>query len=357
MMPQKKQDPPPGNLTATLKSVSRTIYFSFKVLPPDVRLPMSLGYLICRALDTAVDSSSAGRAEKKRFLDLVSAIGPGFDPAPAAEAAAAFLPGVKHKGERELLGSMDFVFKEALRLGGPDLADLREAVTGVASGMEMDLAAFAGGSPAAPSALSDDDALLRYCDLIGGKPGLFWAGLYQRRLRETLPEASGLPSARDGGMIGSALQVTNILKDAAADLAIGRCYFPSADLAAAGLAPADLRDPASMRKFRPTVNKWISWAVDQLDICETFVAAIPKSELGMRAAVIWPVYWAMDTLLEVAKANVLDPRARPRISKRRVYTTIAATPPLLLSNTAFTRGYRFRRETLIVAISGTEAPI
>jgi hypothetical protein len=112
-----------------------------------------------------------------------------------------------------------------------------------------------------------------------------------------------------------------------------------------------------MRKFRPIAGKWISWAVDQMDICEAFVSSIPKSELGMRAAVIWPVYWAMDTLLEVAKSNILDPRAKPRISKKRVYTTIAATPPLLLSNTAFTRGYRFRRETLLVAISGTEAPL
>ncbi|MDT8287796.1 MAG: squalene/phytoene synthase family protein [Elusimicrobiales bacterium] len=356
-MPQKKQDPLPGDLTETLKAVSRTIYFSFKVLPPDVRLPMALGYLICRAMDTAVDSSSAGQAEKKRFLDLVSGIGPGFDPAAAAAAAASFLPGVKHKGERALLGSMGSVLEEALRLNGPDLSDLREAVAGVAAGMEIDLASFAGGSPAAPRALSGDDALVRYCDLIGGKPGLFWAALYLRRLRGTLPESSDFPSARDGGMIGSALQVTNILKDAAADLAMGRCYFPVTDLAPAGLSPADLRDPASMRKFRPIVAKWITWAVDQMDICETFVAAIPKSELGMRAAVIWPVYWAMDTLLEVAKSNILDPRAKPRISKKRVYTTIAATPPLLLSNTAFTRGYRFRRETLIVAISGTEAPL
>ncbi len=356
-MPQKRQDPLPGNLNAVLKSVSRTIYFSFKVLPPAVRPPMAVAYLICRAMDTAVDASSAARAEKKRFLDLLAGIGPGFDVSAAAAAAAAFLPGVRHKGERDLLGSMSPVFEEAMRLGDPDLEALRGVTAGVAAGMEMDLSFFDGASPAAPRALPDDDALLRYCDLIGGKPGLFWAGLYARRLREAFPEASGLPLDTDGGVIGSALQVTNILKDAAADLAMGRCYFPAADLAARGLAPADLRDPGSMRKFRPTVHKWISWAVDQLDICEKFVSSMPKSELGMRAAVIWPVYWAMDTLLEVAKANILDPRARPKISKKRVYTTIAATPPLLLSNTAFTRGYRFRRETLLVAISGTEAPL
>ena len=51
-------------------------------------------------------------------------------------------------------------------------------------------------------------------------------------------------------------------------------------------------------------------------------------------------------------ANLLDPETRPRITRSRVYATIAATPPLLLSNTAFARGYRFRRETLIGSITG-----
>ncbi len=352
-MPQKRQDPLPGDLTATLKAVSRTIYFSFKVLPPDIRLPMALAYLLCRAMDTIVDSSGADPGEKKKFLDLLAGIGPGFDPAAGAAAAAAFLPGVKHKGERALLGSMGDVFARALSLEEADLADLGKVAAGVASGMRMDLALFDGGSARAPRALPDDDALLRYCDFIGGKPGVFWTALYMRRLRAAFPETSGLPSEADGGMIGSALQVTNILKDAAADLALGRCYFPAADLASRGLSPADLGDPEAMRRLRPVVDKWIAWAVDQLDICEAFVSSIPKSELGMRAAVIWPVYWAMDTLLEVSKSNILDPHARPRISKRRVYSTIASTPPLLLSNTAFTRGYRFRRETLIVSISGT----
>jgi farnesyl-diphosphate farnesyltransferase len=356
-MPQKRQDPLPGDLDATLKAVSRTIYFSFKVLPPAIRLPMALAYLLCRAMDTVVDSSGADRGKKKEFLALLSGIGPAFDPAAGAAAAASFLPGVKHKGERELLGSMGPVFERIIALDEADLADLGKVAAGVASGMEMDLSFFHGGTARAPKALPDDDALLRYCDFIGGKPGVFWASLYMRRLRAVFPETSGLPSEADGGMIGSALQVTNVLKDAAADLAMGRCYFPAADLASRGLSPADLRDPDAMRRLRPLADKWISWAVDQLDICETFVAAIPKSELGMRAAVIWPVYWAMDTLLEVVRSNILDPQARPRISKKRVYSTIAATPPLLLSNTAFARGYRFRRETLIVAISGKEVPL
>jgi farnesyl-diphosphate farnesyltransferase len=153
-------------------------------------------------------------------------------------------------------------------------------------------------------------------------------------------------------MIGSALQITNILKDMAADLRIGRCYLPQADLDKKNMKPADLLLPANMDRLRDLTSGWMSWAVDRLDQSEAFVSSIPKTELALRAAVIWPVYWAMDTLEEAAHANLLDPEARPRISRNRIYATIAATPPLLLSNTAFARGYRFRRETLIVSLTG-----
>ena len=136
-----------------------------------------------------------------------------------------------------------------------------------------------------------------------------------------------------------------------ADLKAGRCYLPQSDLSALNLNPQDLLNPANMERLRGTVYKWVAWALDQLDTSEGFVASIQKTELAMRAAVIWPVYWAMDTMEKVVGANLLDPVNRPRINRKRIYSTIAATPTLLLSNTAFARGYRFRRETLMVSIN------
>ena len=106
-----------------------------------------------------------------------------------------------------------------------------------------------------------------------------------------------------------------------------------------------------MERLRPIVYKWIAWAIGHLDLSEKFLSSIPKTDMALRAAFIWPVYWAMDTLQEISKVNLLDPSCCPKIKRSQIYSTIAATPPLLLSNTAFARGYRFRRETLIVQIS------
>jgi farnesyl-diphosphate farnesyltransferase len=144
----------------------------------------------------------------------------------------------------------------------------------------------------------------------------------------------------------------NILKDMAADLRQGRCYLPQEDLDLKNLKPIDLLQLHNMERLRDITSKWMYWALDRLDQCESFVSAIPKTEMALRAAVIWPVYWAMDTLEKSAHSNLLDPDDRPRVERSRIYTTIAATPPLLLSNTAFARGYRFRRETLICSITG-----
>ena len=147
---------------------------------------------------------------------------------------------------------------------------------------------------------------------------------------------------------------TNILKDMAKDLRMGRCYLPDEDLRTVNLRPENLLLPENINRLKPVIFKWIMWAIDRLDVSEKFLTAVPKMEFSMRAAVIWPVFWAMDSLSEIVKGNPLDLNSMPKINRRKIYSTIIATPPLLLSNTAFIRGYRFRRETLIVSISGRQ---
>ena len=338
-----------GELRTILKKVSRTLYLSVNILPEPVRARMGLGYLLCRALDTASDAAGAPAAERLEILALARRA----DRAEARDALAAKLsalaPAAAHQGERELLLKAGKVLAAVAALPPEDLPLFSELLSGVAAGMESDVRNFPGGAPAALKTAAD---LETYCRRIGGAPGVFWARLYRSAIRRSARVTGNFPAEKDAEMIGSALQVTNILKDLAADLRQGRCYLPQEDLDTRNLKPADLLDPANMGRVKDIASKWTYWALDRLDQCELFVAAIPKTELALRAAVIWPVYWAMDTLDEAARANLLDPQDRPRIRRSRVYATIAATPPLLLSNTAFARGYRFRRETLIVSITG-----
>ncbi|PIU20600.1 MAG: hypothetical protein COT18_01425 [Elusimicrobia bacterium CG08_land_8_20_14_0_20_59_10] len=335
-----------GDIKSILKKVSRTLYLSVSILPEPARSLMGLGYLLCRAMDSVTDLPALPAAEKTAILSLMRGLDTPGNAARleervkrAAESASA--------AERELLLKFGRIVLLYEKTSPEDKQLFSVLFSGVISGMEMDIRCFPGGKPAAfPSALE----LERYCALIGGVPGIFWARLYREVIKKDSPSAANFPSENDAEQIGSALQMTNILKDIAADLRLGRCYLPQSDLDEKHLKPADLLDPANMGRLRGTISKWSAWALERFDMSEVFLSAIPKTEFALRAAFIWPVYWAMDTLEEVAHSNLLDPATTPRIKRSRIYATIAATLPLLLSNTAFARGYRFRRETLIVSL-------
>lgn len=337
-----------GEIKTILKHVSRTLYLSVKILPEPVKSSMGMGYLLCRVMDTVADSPAIDAQEKLRLLSLMRGLHKPGNSEAAALSARELVAGAQTQGEKDLLLKFGKILAVYAKFPEGERKIFSELLDAVASGMETDVKTFPGGAPAALGTAQD---LERYCALIGGAPGIFWARLYREAIRRSTRATANFPSERDAEMIGSALQMTNILKDLAADLRIGRCYIPQSDLDLSNLKPADLLDPANMPRLWETSTRWINWAVDRLDQSEAFLTLIPKTELALRAAVIWPVYWAMDTLEEVAHSNLLDPADRPRINRNRIYSTIASTPPLLLSNTAFARGYRFRRETLIVSIN------
>jgi len=337
-----------GEIKTILKNVSRTLYLSVNILPEPARSLMGLGYLLCRAADTVVDTPGMSLADKADVLHMMRGLDTPGNAARLEERVKKYSV-LASAGERELLLKFGKIVSLYQKTSADDKKLFTALLSGVISGMEMDLKCFSGGRT---EAFATGQDLERYCTLIGGSPGIFWARIYREAIRCSSAAGANFPSQKDAEMIGSALQMTNILKDMAADLRMGRCYIPQSDLDEKNLKPADLLDPANMARLRDITSKWAAWALDRLDQSEAFLSAVPKTELALRAAIIWPVYWAMDTLEEISHTNLLDPETRPRITRSRVYATIAATPPLLLSNTAFARGYRFRRETLIGSITG-----
>ncbi|MBI4350659.1 MAG: squalene/phytoene synthase family protein [Elusimicrobia bacterium] len=338
-----------GEIKTVLKKVSRTLYLSLNILPEPVRTSMGMGYLLCRALEAVAAAPGAPAAEKLGILALARGLDkPGNSDALLGRIRALSAPPAS-QGELELLLKLGKVLSIYTSLPAEERPFFSRLLRGFSSGIELEVRAFPGGEPAAFGTAQE---LERYCAYTGGASGIFWTSLYREAMRRSSGGVSSFPSEKDAELIGSALRMTNLLADTAAALRLGRCYLPQEDLDTRNLRPADLLLPSNMERLREVTFKWMYWALDRLDLCEAFVAAIPKTELSLRAAAIWPVYWAMDTLEKAAHSNLLDPEDRPGVRRGRIYSTIAATPPLLLSNTAFARGYRFRRETLIGSITG-----
>ena len=78
------------------------------------------------------------------------------------------------------------------------------------------------------------------------------------------------------------------------------------------------------------------WGRQKLTAGYAYYNRLPKTQLRHRAAVAWPMLWAADTLNKLEQTpNLLDPAVRIKISRNRIYGTMLATPPLLLSDTLF----------------------
>lgn len=341
-----------SELNSILKKVSRTLYLSLRALPAPVRKPMSVAYLLCRAADSVTDTGLIPSEARLHWIKTFPKIlGPEKEHRPALEDMSKEIPSTaKHHSEKELLSSMDKCLLEYESLPQAQRLLVLEVVEAVCAGMCMDLTIFTGEDSGSVKAMNNALQLERYCGLIGGGPGVFWTKLYRMTMRHA--NISEYPDENDGKMIGEALQMTNILKDIASDLQRGRCYLPSDELTAAGLTPSRLLEPDSITQLQPVLSELIRRAVSGLDRSERYLMTIPKTQFRLRAAVIWPVYWAMDTLAEIVKArHLLDPSRKTKISRTRIYSTILRTPATLSSDMAFSKGYRLRRETLL---SGSE---
>ena len=60
----------PDELRGLLKQVSRSFYLTLAVLPPSLREPVGLAYLLARAADTIADTRIVPRAERLHYLDV-----------------------------------------------------------------------------------------------------------------------------------------------------------------------------------------------------------------------------------------------------------------------------------------------
>jgi farnesyl-diphosphate farnesyltransferase len=105
----------------------------------------------------------------------------------------------------------------------------------------------------------------------------------------------------------------------------GRCYAPSENLKAVGLAPADLLDPNNESKFRPLYNQWLDRAEGHLAAGWEYTLALPWRCVRVRLACAWPILIGLRTLHALREGQVLDPNHRLKISRAEVSRIIRQT--------------------------------
>ena len=178
-----------------------SFYYSFLVLPPRKRRAIVAVWDFCRAVDDAVDVGDAGRR-------------------PAGEALAMWREELKAcYGGREPATKQGKALQPHIREFGLPRQSFEDLIDGV----EMDLS---------QSRYPTFHALAEYCRRVASTVGLICIEIFGYRDARTRAYAVNL---------GMALQLTNIIRDVAGDLAQGRVYLPTEDLVRFGVSEDDLR--------------------------------------------------------------------------------------------------------------------
>lgn len=191
---------------------AKSFFFSSVALWGGRRRSAFALYAFCRRLDDLVDGDNAGDGSLPSRLPERLAL---------ARAAVAALYGREAAGVfRELpWAESEFAaFRDTVARYRIPEAPFQELI----NGMEMDLV---------KSRYASFGELSLYCHRVAGVVGLMMAPVLGYRDERCLPYAADL---------GTAMQLTNILRDVAEDFARGRVYLPADELASFGVSEADL---------------------------------------------------------------------------------------------------------------------
>jgi farnesyl-diphosphate farnesyltransferase len=198
--------------------------------------------------------------------------------------------------------------------------------------MTLDLTTFPGEDEGRLGALESRSDLDRYTYLVAGCVGEFWTEIHVAH-RPRLAPWDVQEMKQKGVRFGKGLQMTNVLRDLARDLRIGRCYLPRQELTRLGLDPTDLLDPASTPKVRPLITELLALTLEHYEAGWAYTLAIPPSEWRIRLACAWPHLIGLRTLARVAESpSLLDPGQRIKISRSAVYGVLARSLVLVWSN-------------------------
>ena len=310
-----------------LKRVSRSFYLTIKAVPASVRDQIGVAYLFARAADTIADTDVIERSRRLVLLQEFKAqfAGERVDFPSVQSMQSLLIPHQATPGERTLLSHLTECFHVYEGFSPADRGRLRRLLQTLTNGMEMDLTVFPGDSSKDVTALATMEDLDRYTYYVAGCVGEFWTAMMCAHL-PSLAHWNVAEMAQVGVRFGKGLQLTNIIKDLSRDLKRGRCYVPAPMLTRIGLEPSALLDPGNRHRFRPALLDLLRMAREHLDQGWLYTMAIPRRELRLRLACMWPILFAGETLRLVSfSPALLDPSVNVKMSKRRVYGIMGLT--------------------------------
>lgn len=297
---------------ALLPRVSRTFAISIRLLPTRLRYPVTVAYLVCRVADTIEDAATVAPDVRATLLErLAATLSDGETETPWMAPLLTELSGA----ERDLMLDCGAVLRE---LNGLAPAQ-RQSIVNWAVEMCVGMAkhAVVGFGDDGLQRLHTEAELREYCYFVAGTVGHMLTELFSADDPAAWGDRSSLSAL--GEQFGIALQLTNIIKDAADDSARGRAFVPRAfEPGATGHVP-------SATAIRTTAFLADNLLRQGLNYC----LRIPRNEPRIRAFCLSALCLAVRTV-EVCKARGEDSTARAKLRRadvRRILLAVVLVSP------------------------------
>jgi farnesyl-diphosphate farnesyltransferase len=328
-----------GLLTSLLKEVSRSFYLTLRILPAAVRPQIGLAYLLARATDTIADTEIVPLNDRlvalARLRERILGERTGeLD----FHAFTVHRPADTTEGEVQLLRRINEAITLLETFPEADQRDIRNVISTITSGQELDLKRFGGANAVALTALQTDAELDDYTYRVAGCVGEFWTRICRRNL---FPDAriDNAELLRNGIRFGKGLQLVNILRDLPGDLRKGRCYLPRERLLRAGLHPEDLRSTKNEARLRPVYDPLLDLAHEHLAAGWAYTNALPREHRRVRLACAWPVLIGVRTLTLLRCENPLDSQRRIKVTRPEVRSILLGSLLALPSRARWQRQF------------------
>jgi len=324
-----------------LKSVSRSFYLTLRILPPAMREPVSLAYLLARATDTIADTKVIPLEKRRDYLRILnlSIRNQSVEPL-LGNIKEDLLPHQSSEGEKILLGNLQECILLLQTQTSFDKEQIVNVLNIICSGQDLDLERFSAPPMEIPS-LQTPDELQDYTYRVAGCVGEFWTKMCIHHIEDSKvwnPDETILR----GIHFGQALQLTNILRDMPRDLLNGRCYLPNSQLKDIGVTPKELLNAEKFEILRPLYFQWLALAESYYDDAWTYTLQYPKRQWRMRLACAWPILIGVRTLrkLKSDTNNPLDPYHRIKVSRFNVWMILISSSLCVFSNRLFKSLYK-----------------
>lgn len=319
-----------SSLEDLLRATSRSFYLTLRVLPGGVRPQISLAYLLARTSDTIADAQILSVEQRLGALRRFRSRLLGEQPAPLEFAnveAQGTTPSLHEAkagrggdtvAERLLLERAEEMMRRLQNFGEPDQQLIREVLTTIISGQELDLQRFGGAAAqGALTALHDDTELDDYTYRVAGCVGEFWTKLCRAHLFPRAP-LDDEQFIADGIRLGKGLQLVNILRDLPADLRAGRCYLPRERCEPLGLQPETLLDASNEPAFLRLYHDYLDLAESHFNAGWRYTNMLPFQQFRVRLACAWPILIGATTIAKLRAANVTHLRQRVKVSRGEI---------------------------------------